>query len=558
MMSADTRTFRISHDRDLGPVLREVKRDAEFAAEAVEKYRRAVRRVAEARTRTDDVYRPSFQTARQRLDRKSGDAFSPIAPDNAFTTVNVLTELGKLLPHTERLVRTLSFVTAAFVPLLLYRKRLDKDFRPKRPSDDVNTKVLDKLDNVATLLTAISPFVTLATTGVGSTVPLLATVGAIGTAVSLPLLLASVGVAALAYTAERRSDQEQARRRKSAALAEERRRTAPQHTKTKLEDYAQGQENRLYATYETLRRSARFITELTGKNVDDLLKGLQDFAPKAVESYFQSLREGRGEIAQLSQAQLAHLDLIEKLVVSYRALAAESGAARDAASEYANQIRPVDVIFETLEVHAGKLISQFVGQREELHRSTQATKAQAQAVTELTAATTAQRRATEQAIKVEAAQNQNLRTTTQQHRAASEQIFHTTERLDDLTGALATTNSGLDVHEDHVTAVTEAYRELGAQIGATVGAILSGDVSFKEAWASLGRGVLETVRNLGRQVMDSLLGYVRDLGRGLSDIIFGQLRDAIGSLGRSIGSSFLAFFFLTVPIIPSSGTPRRI
>ena len=541
-MSAGTQSSRILYDSDLGPVLKQVKRDAELATEAVDKYRQTVRRVAETSTPANDVYRPAFQTVRQRAGRKSEDIFSPIAPGNAFTVVSILNELGKLLPHTQRLVGTLSRVTAALAPLLLFKKYLDKDFGPKRPPSAINTELIDKFDKIDTFLTVASSLATLAAAGSGSTIPLLATIGAIGTAASLPLLLASVGVAALVYTAERKSDEELARRRESEVLAEERRRTVPQHTKVKLEDYALGRENSLRTAYESLRKYDHLVTELTGQNVDDLLKGLQDLNPRALESYFQSLREGRGEIEQLSQTQLAHIDLIEQLVVTYRALAVESDAARDAASEYADHLRPVDVIFETLAVHAGALTAQFVEQHGALQRHTQATEAQAQAARDVAAATTAQAAATERANTGEVARTRNLLRTTQHTRAASGQIASATERLIDLTGALMTTDAGLATHSEHVGYVTEAYRELSAQIGDTIGDVLSGAVSFKEAWESLGRGVLDTVKHLGRQLLDSLLGSVRDVGRRLADVIFGQLQGALGSFGLGASRGFLPPF----------------
>lgn len=319
----------------------------------------------------------------------------------------------------------------------------------------------------------------------------------------------------------------------------DRRRNLPQETRTELEKEARDRERKLAETYNTLRLSNQSIVNLTGQNVDDLLKGLQDLNPRALESYFQSLREGGGEIEQLSQAQLAHIDLIEQLVVTYRALAVESDAARDAASEYADHLRPVDVIFEALAVHTGELTAQFVEQHGALQRQTQATEAQAQAARDVAAATTAQAAATERANTGEAARTRNLLRTTQHTRAASGQIASATERLTDLTGALVTTDAGLAPHSEHVGFVTEAYRELSAQIGDTIGDVLAGAVSFKEAWESLGRGVLDTVKHLGRQLLDSLLGSLRDMGRRLADVIFGQVHGALGSFGLGASRGFL-------------------
>ena len=110
------------------------------------------------------------------------------------------------------------------------------------------------------------------------------------------------------------------------------------------------------------------------------------------------------------------------------------------------------------------------------------------------------------------------------------------------TYTLATVNRDLATHSASIATSAHAYRDLSKQIGATVGDVLSGEVSFKEAWESLGRGVLETVRNLGRQVVDSLLGDVRDLGRRLSDVIFGQLQGMLGSFGFGGSRGFLPSF----------------
>ena len=65
-MSAGTQSFRVLYDRDLGPVLKEIKLDAELATEAVDKYRQTVRRMAETSTPANDLYRPAFLPARCR------------------------------------------------------------------------------------------------------------------------------------------------------------------------------------------------------------------------------------------------------------------------------------------------------------------------------------------------------------------------------------------------------------------------------------------------------------------------------------------------------------
>ena len=129
----------------------------------------------------------------------------------------------------------------------------------------------------------------------------------------------------------------------------------------------------------------------------------------------------------------------------------------------------------------------------------------------------------------------------------------------------AATSHAQAAHGEHVIVLTKAYRALSEQVGATIGAVLSGEVSFKEAWESLGRGVLETVRNLGQQVMDSLLGYVRNLGRGLPDVIFGPFRGTRGSIGFGGSLGFLPSFlaggspgglpagFPTFPTFPPGG-----
>ena len=540
-MSNDTRTYTISYDQDLGPVLKNFARDTEQASRAIDGYGQTVRRTAEAQARSGDTYgtalRPTEQRIREtqardeRAHAPRGDELSLPSAGNTFLVVSLLNQLIHAFPPIRAIEDGITSVTALTGFFTIVKKYFEDPGFLKLSTKDIQSAVTTALDFMDTVLTPLSSFAGVASLAgskllsSSAAVPLLTSIGAIGTAAASPLLAASVGVAGLLYIAKRISDKEKARQREFAALAEERRRTAPQHTMRKLEDYALGRENSLYTAYETLRMSNQSIVNLTGKDVDDLLKGLQDLDPKAVES----------------------------------------AGAREAAAEYANQLRPVDVMFETLAVHAGELISKFVGQREELHRSTQATEAQARATTELAAATTAQRRATEHAVKVEAAHNQHLRTTTRQTRAASTQIFHTTERLEDFTGALATTNRGLDVHDDHVAAVTEAYRALSEQIGATVGAVLSGEVSFKEAWESLGRGVLETVRNIGRQLVDSLLRDVRDLGRGLPDVIFGPFGGARGSIGFGGSLGFLPSFlaggspgglpagFPTFPTFPTGG-----
>ncbi len=634
-MPADIRTSKIEMEKEFGVVLKSVVHDARQAAEAVDAYGRAIRRVDAAHVRTNGSRRRALLSTRQlahenraltktlaslqraalrpagtdaaltsflistRGDRQQSrprtrarvertrrpapdlrvsehridfdtlglinswiGALGAGAEDIARTPASRLSPIGEAvrkIPRIGTIGKALSLTTAVTGPVIIAGKHL-QDGVPTEES--ALAGVLNAINDfitvagsAATLASAAAPFLGPTLGGAALTLG----------AAAIPLTFAGPILSIGLSVGKRVYDKRQARQRELDARLAERRRDLPKETKTDLEKRARGRERRFSETYETLRMSNQSVVNLTGKDVDDLLRGLQDFDPKAVESYFQSLREGRGEIAQLSQAQLAHLDRIEQLVVTYRALAAESAGAREAASEYANQLRPVDVIFETLKVHAGELISKFVGQREELHRSTQATEAQARAATDLTAATAAQRRATEHAVKVEAAHNQNLRMTTRQNRAASAQIFHTTERLEDLTGALATTNSRLAVHDDHVTAVTAAYRELSEQVGATVGDVLSGEVSFKEAWESLGRGVLETVKNLGRQLMDSLLGGVRDLGRGLSDVIFGPFQGTRGSLGFGGSLGFLPSFlaggspggfpagFPTFPTFPTGG-----
>ena len=179
----------------------------------------------------------------------------------------------------------------------------------------------------------------------------------------------------------------------------------------------------------------------------------------------------------------------------------------------------------------------------------QATKANAQAEAEQRAGRqdlAAQSRNLEkQTLAQTAAIDAQVRTTetlTKETLAAGEQMAATTRRVEDGAAAHSGLTQALRVHQERVTPLTEAYRELSVQIGETVGDLLTGEVSFKEAWESLSRGVLETVRNLGRQMVDSLLGDVRDLGRGLSDVIFGQLRGMLGSFGFGGSRGFLPSF----------------
>ena len=122
----------------------------------------------------------------------------------------------------------------------------------------------------------------------------------------------------------------------------------------------------------------------------------------------------------------------------------------------------------------------------------------------------------------------------------------------------ASASNELATHSEHVGIVTEAYRELSEQIGATVGDVLAGAVSFREAWESLGRGVLDTVKHLGRQLLDSLLGSVRDMGRRLFDVISGQVHGTLGSFGFGASRGFLPSVSPTVLISLGTRTPNRI
>ena len=187
---------------------------------------------------------------------------------------------------------------------------------------------------------------------------------------------------------------------------------------------------------------------------------------------------------------------------------------------------------------------------------------QTETAQQLVDVTITQGQATKQTTLAETARNRGLLVLTQQTEDAFVQVSNVTDQLDELTTATARTSPGLTTHSEHVGVVTEAYRELSTQISETVGDLLTGEVSFKEAWASLGRGVLETVRNLGRQVVDSLLGYVRDLGRRLSDVIFGQLQGVPASFGFGgsrgflpafLGSGSLGGFPVGLPTFPAGG-----
>ena len=498
-MRVNAEISKIEIEEEYGAVLKTVASEAERAAAAVEEYGRAVQRA--------------------RLDHKQPTIVDSITPGDVNTWAGAVFERFKNVQSRPRLqgIGAVGSAATGVAGLgLTADKYLRGDTQQELPTllkyIDITSDVASSLGSLATLGSLVP-----AGTAVGGAAAFLA---------ALPLGPAAVGLGGLALIGSYIHNKEQARRRAFDAWAAEQHRLLPQHIQAGLNTEMIDVERRLRETYNTLRLSNRSIVNLTGQNVDDLLKGLQDLNPRALESYFQSLREGRGEIEQLSQAQLAHIDLIEKLVVTYRALAVESDAARDAASEYADHLRPVDVIFETLAVHAGELTAQFVEQHGALQRHTQATEAQAQAARDVAAATTAQAAATERANTGEVARTRNLLRTTQHTREASRQIASATERLTDLTGALVTTDAGLATHSEHVGFVTEAYRELSAQIGDTIGDVLAGAVSFKEAWESLGRGVLDTVKHLGRQLLDSLLGSVRDMGRRLADVIFGQLHGA--------------------------------
>ena len=343
-MPDDTRTYTVSYDRDLGPILKNLARDTEQASRAIDGYGQTVRHTAEAQARSGDIYRTALRTTKQRIRETQtrdervhasrGDELSLPSAGSAFLTVSLLNQLIHAFPPLRAIQVGVTSVTALAGFFTIVKKYLDDPELLKLPTKDVQsivTTTLDWLDTILTGASSLAGLAPLASSGLlssAATAPLLTSIGAIGAAAASPLLAASVGVAILAYIAKNISDKEKARQRESAALAEERRRTAPQHTKMKLEDYALGRENSLRTAYESLRLSNQSIVNLTGKNVDDLLKNLQGLSPRALEAYFQSLREGRGDIEQLSQAQLAHIDLIEQLVVTYRALAVESDAAR--------------------------------------------------------------------------------------------------------------------------------------------------------------------------------------------------------------------------------------
>ena len=130
--------------------------------------------------------------------------------------------------------------------------------------------------------------------------------------------------------------------------------------------------------------------------------------------------------------------------------------------------------------------------------------------------------------------------------------------LQAIVHTLATMNRDLTTHSTSIATIAQAHSRLSEQIGVTVRDVLSGAVSFKEAWESLGRGVLDTVKHLGRQLLDSLLGSVRDMGRQLSDVIFGQVHGALGSFGLGASRGFLPSVPPTVLMGLGGGTPNRI
>ena len=508
---------------------------------------------------------PDPRVSEQRIDFDTLDlinswigALGSGAEDIARTPASRLSPIGKAvrnIPRIGTIGKALSLTAAVTGPVIVAGKHLQNGIPTEEPA------LVSALNGLGDFLSVAGSAATLASAAAPFLGPTLGGAALTLGAAAIPLTVTGLVLGIGLSVGKRIYDKRQARQRELDARLMERRRNLPQETRTELEKEARDSERRLAETYNTLRLSNQSIVNLTGQNVDDLLKNLQGLNPRALEAYFQSLREGRGKIEQLSQAQLAHIDLIEQLVVTYRALAVESDAARDAAAEYADHLRPVDVIFETLVVHAGALTSQFVEQREALQRHTQATEAQAQAARDVAAATTAQVVATERANTGEVARTQHLLRTTQHTRKATEQVSDATERLTELTGALVTTDAGLATHSEHVGYVTEAYRELSAQIDDTIGDVLAGAVSFKEAWESLGRGVLDTVKHLGRQLLDSLLGSVRDVGRRLADVIFGQVQGTLGSFGLgasrgflpSVSGASLGGFPVGLPTFPGGG-----
>ena len=561
-------TRQLTHEnraltKTLAPLHREALRltDAGVMSPSLQTTTRVERQQTRPRTRArvERTRRPVPRVLEQRIDFDTLSlinswigALGSGAEDIARTSASRLSPIGQAVrkvPPIGAIGKALSLTTAVTGPAIVAGTYQQNGVSTDGPA---LASVLNRLSDALTLVGSAATLAPYAAPFLG---PILGSAALSLGALAVPITATGLVLGTGLYVGKRIYDKRQARQRELDARLVERRRNLPQETRTELEKEARDSERRLAETYNTLRLSNQSIVNLTGQNVDDLLKNLQGLSPRALEAYFQSLREGRGEIEQLSQTQLAHIDLIEQLVVTYRALAVESDAARDAAAEYAAHLRPVDVIFETLTVHARELTSQFVEQREALQRQTQATEAQAQAARDVAAATTAQAVATERANTGEVARTQHLLRTTQRTREATEQVSDATERLTELTGALVTTDAGLATHSEHVGYVTEAYRELSAQIDDTIGDVLAGAGSFKEAWESLGRGVLDTVKNLGRQLLDSLLGSVRDVGRRLADVIFGQGHGTLGSFGFGASRGFLPS---VLGASPGTGTPNGI
>ena len=66
-MPDDTRTYTVSYDRDLGPILKNLARDTEQASRAIDGYGQTVRHTAEAQARSGDIYRTALRTTKQRI-----------------------------------------------------------------------------------------------------------------------------------------------------------------------------------------------------------------------------------------------------------------------------------------------------------------------------------------------------------------------------------------------------------------------------------------------------------------------------------------------------------
>ena len=121
-MSDATRTYTISYDRDLGPVLKNLARDTEQASRAIDGYGQTVRRTTEAQARSGDTYRTALRTTKQRIRETQArdeigraprvDEPSLPSASNIFLVVSLLNQLIQAFPPLRAIEEGITSVTA--------------------------------------------------------------------------------------------------------------------------------------------------------------------------------------------------------------------------------------------------------------------------------------------------------------------------------------------------------------------------------------------------------------------------------------------------------------